>query len=251
MPDPVMQYESAKYVREAFELAAKNRGLIEALEPAHEFGILVSSRTIDWLKDRGAEYENYYYGAFQLLKDLHYQAEPFHDSQLDLTKLKTYRAVWIPNAVCLSEADCRALSDYVREGGLVIATHRTSLADEVGNPRKDFGLSDLFGASFDSLLEYPDLYLRLAESAAGNVIPQDPQIAVVRAHDTKTVFAETFDRGHNRILGPALIRRNFGRGQILYVASGLEAVYLRPTRESYANCSRNYSTVPFMSGSNP
>src|SRR5262249_2567545 len=36
------------------------------------------------------------------------------------------------------------------------------------------------------------------------------------------------------LLGPALIRRNFGRGQVLSVASGLEAVYLRPTdpRES-------------------
>jgi hypothetical protein len=227
MPEPLMQYESAKYAREAFDLTAKHRTLIEELEPARDFGILVSGKTIDWLKDRGPDYENYYYGAFQVLKDLHYQAEPFHDSQLDPAKLKAYRAVWAPNAVCLSETDCRALADYVRDGGLLIATHRTSLADEIGRPRKDFGLADLFGAAFDSLLEYPDLYMRFTDSPfPGNVIPQDPQIVVTRAHDAKEVLAETFDRGRNRVLGPAFIRRRFGRGEMIYIASGLDAVYL-------------------------
>ncbi len=228
MPDPLAQYESAGYVREAFDMVERRRPLLERLEPLRDIGILVSGNSIDWLRDRGPAYENYYHGAFQVLKDLDQQAEPFHDSQLSLEKLRQYRVVWLPNAVCLSDADCRAVAEYVRAGGLLIATHRTSLADERGRARSDFGLSELFGASYQGLLEYPDLYLRFPKGSPfrGDVVPQDPQSLLVKARDESAVLAETFDRGRNRTHGPALLRRKVGRGEVIYLASGLEAVYL-------------------------
>jgi len=230
MPDPVSQYESARHIRGAFDFAAKNRQLIETLQPVRDFGILVSGRTIDWFEDRGPAYENYYYGAFQVLKDLDQQAEPFHDSQLTPEKLKRYRAVWAPNAVCLSDSDCRVLSDYVHGGGRLIATHRTSLADERGRARAEFGLKSLLGASYEALMEYPDLYLKLDGSLKGfpgNIIPQDPQILKIKAASESEVIARHFDRGRDRDHGPALVRRDHvGRGSVIYLASGLDATYL-------------------------
>lgn len=228
MPDPVSQYESARYVREAFDFSQKHRELVESLEPVKDWGILVSGKTIDWSKDHGPAYENYYHGAFQVLKDLGQQAEPFHDSQLSGEKLKQYRAVWVPNAICLGDDDCRALTEYAEGGGLLVVTHRTSLQDERGRRRGDFGLARLLGAAYESLLEYPDLYLKMqaGEGYPGGVVPQDPQIVKIRAEQEGSIIARHFDRGRNLDHGAAVIARKAGRGRVLYLASGLEATYL-------------------------
>ncbi|HKS94717.1 MAG TPA: beta-galactosidase trimerization domain-containing protein, partial [Terriglobia bacterium] len=170
-------------------------------------------------------YGNYYYGAWQLLKDIGYDAEPFLDYQLTAEGLAKYRLVYVPNAPCLSEAQCSILAEYVDHGGTLLATHLTSLADEYGRRRNDYGLSKLFGATLASQepVEIPDLYLRLLPSR--RLIPQDPQVMLFKAGEGVEVLAETYSRGHRRTLGPAIIRRRQGRGQVIYIGSGLEAVY--------------------------
>jgi len=56
----------------------------------------------------------------------------------------------------------------VRNGGSVIATYETSLCDEWGVRRKDFGLADLLGVSWTGRTEGPmqNSYLRLEHDAA-------------------------------------------------------------------------------------
>jgi hypothetical protein len=66
--------------------------------------------------------------------------------QLESVDLTRYRAILLPNIGALSEAHCRALRAYVAAGGGLVATGETSLYDEWGDRRPDFGLADLFGA---------------------------------------------------------------------------------------------------------
>jgi hypothetical protein len=115
------------------------------------------------------------------------------------------------------------LTAYVRNGGNMLATHVTSIADEFGKLRKNFGLADLFGAELVSPEpeEIPDLYLKLG---SGEEVPQDAQIFRFRARGSE-VLAETIDRGRRTNLGPAVVRRTEGRGSVLYIGSSLEAVY--------------------------
>jgi len=68
-----------------------------------------------------------------------------------------------------------------------------------------------------------DLYLRLIPS--GKLIPQDPQLMRFDANPDATVLAETYERGYRRVFGPAVVRKNHGKGQAIYIGSGLEAIY--------------------------
>jgi hypothetical protein len=60
------------------------------------------------------------------------------------------------------------IRDYVQRGGSIVATHETSLYDEWGERRADFGLADLFGASFDGAIDarMQNSYLRLETDPA-------------------------------------------------------------------------------------
>lgn len=70
-----------------------------------------------------------------------------HEDRLDPDRLKKYRALLLPNVAMLSDRQCDQLRAYVRAGGSLMASFETSLYDENLNPRSDFGLADLFGAS--------------------------------------------------------------------------------------------------------
>ena len=236
-PEGPLAYESGQYVREIFDFADRYHSWLPSLRPAPPAGILVGAQTINSYQGQkfvpGA-YRNYYHGAFHLLKGLNCDSEPFLDYEMTREQLAKYPLLIVPNAPCLSENQCALLSRYVEEGGTLVATHLTSVADEVGRTRGNYGLADLFGIELKSVepVEIPDLYLRPLPS--GGLIPQDLQVVLFRETRGGEVVAETYDRGHHRTLGPAVVTRRQGKGQAIYIGSGLEAIYcetlLEPVR---------------------
>ena len=221
MPQSPLEYESGKYVKEIFDFSAKHRALLAAAVARPVAGVMVGDQTIDWFGGKhfvSKGYENYYHGAWQIMKDLGYDAEPFLDYLTTPGQLARYKLVWLANVACLSDRQCALLREYVAGGGAVIATHLTSVADEHGKMRANYGLADLFGAKFANVepVEIPDLYLKLA---SGELIPQDPQC--MRFTASGEVLAETVDRGHRSNLGPAIVKN----GGTIYIGSGLEAIY--------------------------
>jgi len=222
-----LSYESGRYVKEIFDFQQKHDALLRSVRSKPQAGILVGAQTIDWYAGKhfvGKAYENYAHGAYQVLKANGIESEPFLDWQMTPQMLARYELVYAPNAVCLSDAQCAMLADYVRKGGHLIGTHLTSVADEYGRVRKNFGLAELFGADFLSAepLEIPDLYLGLR---SGELIPQDPQVMRIRPAAGAEVLGETLDRGRRANLGPAIVRTKQGGGTVVYIGSGLEAVY--------------------------
>ncbi len=221
-------YESGRYVRSVFDFAAKHSDLLFKARSQPLAALLIGSQTIDWFKGKifvADAYKNGYYGAFQLLKELCYDCEPFLDYRLTLDSLSRYKLLYIPNAPCLSSDQCGVIRRFVESGGILVATHLTSVADEFGRPRPDFGLADVFGAHLQAIepVEIPDLYL--LPSGWPEPFPQDPQVVRFEAADASTVVARTVDRGHRRVLGPAVVKRPLERGQVIYIGSSLESVY--------------------------
>jgi hypothetical protein len=86
---------------------------------------------------------------------------------LDAAHLDRFKTLILPNIAALSEAQCAQLRDYVKRGGSLIATYETSLYDEWGVKRKDFGLTDVFGVTFQGRVDGPmhNSYLRLERDA--------------------------------------------------------------------------------------
>src|SRR5208337_1006777 len=235
LPQDILDEPSIRGLKAVFDFVQENGKLLRSVSPKSHAGILTGTQTIQWYQSSffvPQAYRNYYYGAWQLLKDIGYDAEPFLDYEMTAERLAKYKLVYVPNAPCLSETQCSRLASYVEGGGTLLATHLTSVADEFGRPRKNYGLSELFGATLKSAepIEIPDLYLRLLSS--GKLIPQDPQVMSFEAAREAEVIGETYDRGHRRTLGPAVVTRRHGKGQVTYIGSGLEAVYEETLNES-------------------
>jgi hypothetical protein len=90
-----------------------------------------------------------------------------NDRLLDAEHLNAFRVLILPNIAALSEFQCRQIRQYVRSGGSLCATFETSLYDERGERRSDFGLADLFGVSRQDRVDGPmkNSYLRLRKDA--------------------------------------------------------------------------------------
>jgi hypothetical protein len=107
-------------------------------------------------------------GWYQAMIEARVPFEMVHDRRLDADSLAPFKTLILPNITALSDAQCEQLRQFVTRGGGVIATSETSLNNEWGVARKDFGLAGLFGVSFAGRAEGPmhNAYLRLEHDTA-------------------------------------------------------------------------------------
>jgi hypothetical protein len=107
-------------------------------------------------------------GWYHALVEARIPFEMVHDGLLDAPPLAAFQTLILPNIAALSDAQCAQLRAFVARGGGLVATHETSLHDERGARRADFGLADLFGVSFAGRIEGPmrNAYLHLEHDAA-------------------------------------------------------------------------------------
>ena len=110
-----------------------------------------------------AKVEDHTLGMYQALIDGRVPFEMVHDRLLDPAHIGEFKLLILPNIAALSDAQCEQLRRFVAQGGSLLATYETSLYDEHGDARPDFGLADLFGAHFERRMPGPlkNSYLRL------------------------------------------------------------------------------------------
>lgn len=88
---------------------------------------------------------DYLQGLYYALLEGRFLFDFVHQENLTPEALKPYKALLIPNAAYLRDGECQAIRRYAASGGSVWATFETSLYNEWGVRREDFGLSDVFG----------------------------------------------------------------------------------------------------------
>ncbi|HEY1335965.1 MAG TPA: beta-galactosidase trimerization domain-containing protein [Bryobacteraceae bacterium] len=142
-------YRNERYLRNETPLARV--GLVYSQQTAHFYGGERSRQKV----------EDHTLGWYQALVEARIPFEMVHDRLLD--RAGAFRVLILPNIAALSDAQCGQLRDFVRSGGSLVATYETSLYDEWGVRRADFGLADLFSASYAGGLDarMMNSYLRL------------------------------------------------------------------------------------------
>jgi len=104
-------------------------------------------------------------GMYHALIEARVPFEMVNEHYLDAQHIDHFKLLILPNIAALSESQCQQIKNYVDRGGSIIATFETSLYNENGEKRNDFGLNDLLGVSFNGEVEGPmkNSYLRLAK----------------------------------------------------------------------------------------
>jgi hypothetical protein len=157
----VWHYENERYLRNT--------------EPVARIAMVYSQQTAQFYggEQAHAKVEDHTLGWYQALVEARVPFEMVHDGLLDAAHIARYRTLILPNIAALSDKQCDQLLDYTAAGGRIVATYETSLYDEWGVRRADFGLAELFGASFGGKVEGPmqNSYLTVEKDAGGAFHP--------------------------------------------------------------------------------
>lgn len=180
----------------------KNERYLRNTAPLVRVGVVYSEQTINnyggkpWQKN----FNDHAFGIYHTLIEDHIPFEMVNDQLLDNANLKPFKLLILPNIAALSDKQCDQLRKFVEEGGSLVATYETSLYDEEGKPRSDFGLSDIFGVSYGQGVEGPlqNSYLRLmSDPLTGKFHPvlknlEDAYRIINGTHQVKVTPTSTF-----------------------------------------------------------
>jgi hypothetical protein len=163
-------------------------------------------------------------GLSQMLRDLNIPFEAIGEDQLD--QLPTFKAVMIGQfAMCADENTVKAFREYVRNGGLLIATNHAFSADqngkEIANPA--FGLEKLWGSSGK------------VDDAAGDgtIVAVDNPLSGVPAGMRFPSLGGVSRRnlGQAQVIAglaggnPAITLHQYGKGSILFIGTNAGEAY--------------------------
>jgi hypothetical protein len=125
----------------------ENESYLFSREPVASIGIVWSQRNTDFFgRDDAAELVDApYTGFMHALVRARIPYVPIHVDDIDAAG-KRLSLLVLPNVCALSNLQMQSIRQNLAEGGSLLATGATSLYDEWGDPRVDFGLADLFGA---------------------------------------------------------------------------------------------------------
>ncbi|HEX2999678.1 MAG TPA: beta-galactosidase trimerization domain-containing protein, partial [Armatimonadota bacterium] len=173
-------------------------------------------------------------GMYSALQQAHLPIVTLHRDQLS-ESLQGFRVLVLADEVILSDKQIQGIIRFVREGGGLIATHETSLYDEQGRRRANFGLAALFGADYLETLPGVSTMNATAQSgrnlcfapALGIRKPQPAPEAHVLVRPTDASVVGTL-RGTGLPKGaPAILLHAFGKGRVAYLPGRQDALFAR------------------------
>jgi hypothetical protein len=232
-------YANEKYLRNEKSLARV--GLVYSQQTGAHYGF----------PDTRAKVEDAILGMYQALIEARIPFEMVHDQLLDSDHVSQFRTLILPNIACMSDAQCEQIKAFVGNGGSVVATLETSLYNETGERRSDFGLASLFGVSFAGKVEGPMLnsYLNLQKDPSGKIHPLlagigDTQRIINGTHQVQVTatgdsqlapllieptypdlpMEAVFPRG-NAAHSPGVFLRETGKGRVVYFPADIDRTF--------------------------
>ena len=188
-----------KAFEDFFAFHWKNQQAFQHLESRADVALVYSQATLDFYRLPAEDTplgappgvaENLR-GAYQALLEARVPFDMLLAEDLAKSVPDRYRVLVLPNIAMLSSESRRALEEFVARGGGIVATFETSLYDETGKRRQDFGLANLLGvhAASDHVLgPLGHSYMRIqggaeltADFSGTSVLPNTRYLVPVRA----------------------------------------------------------------------
>ena len=144
--------------------------------------------------------------------------------------IKNFKTLLMFDQYNVSDQQIKAIREFVLQGGNVIASGETSLYDEVGKKRANFGLSDLFGCSYQGeKSSHSNLVISQKNTVTGNLVGEfkhrESFILVNQVKETvqriatmKTVDGKEYE---------GILVQKVGKGNVIYMTGNpaLSAFY--------------------------
>ena len=217
------------------------------MRPVADVGVLRSQQSMesrpkdDASKSPGLPHSHDFMGWAQALIESHYLWDIVQDHQVRDDYLKRFKVLILPNAGCLSQRQMRAIRAFVEKGGVVIATGETSLYNENGEARKNFGLSRMLGVKYVRGRDPMRRYLRITDEkqkpkeawVTDTLVLIEGQWTVKGARNAKplgVVGTRVLAKDVNMVFEttePGLLRTRCGKGKVYYAAGLLGVEHFR------------------------
>ena len=198
-------------------------------------------------------------GIERVLLEEHIQYGFLPSSEFSSDKLEGVKAILIPNGAFISDQDIEIIREYVYNGGGLIATFETSLFDELGNPREDFGMKELFGVSYTGLKldTSEDTYQLIANKnspilksigdtdmliTGGKTLlvkPLDADVVTTRVPFIPNQPPEYAWVKDMKTQYPVIATNTYGAGKVVYFANTLDALCFTNGHEDFTDIYRN------------
>jgi hypothetical protein len=199
-------------------------------------------------------------GCYQALTEARVPFVLLDDRDLDPVVISGYKTIVLPNISAMSDRQCAAIRKYVADGGAIVATGETSLYDERGIERKNFGLADLFGCDYAGKVDrkIANSYIGIKGphpltkglddtpriAGASHLVYVTPHAGEGRAplrliRSYPELPAETaYPRGPTSDV-PMVYARAFGKGRVLYFPFNLDQMYWEDAVKDHLYLLRN------------
>jgi uncharacterized membrane protein len=211
---------------------AKHQKLIGKTSSYANTGVVYSAFTRDMCPE-GYTWREGWFGVSQLLTDSQASYQMLVDADLSKPEvLKDFQTIVMFNTACLSDASVTAIREFVKNGGNLLTSANISLRDENGTMRKDFGLADVLGVSFDSYRGNTNNRLVFSAGAKDKI----SGFAGEYKHDKNFINLKSINPDRN-VIGkivdaegkeyPGVITGNYGKGKVIYFTGHPEMHYIR------------------------
>ncbi|MFC4007003.1 family 10 glycosylhydrolase [Nonomuraea purpurea] len=229
-------------VVEAFDLHARLEPVLSAMPVTAEVALLDPGRAGKLVPGAAHSFPDED-GFYQALVEARIPFELLADQMLTAERLRPYKVLVLANAEHLGQAQCQAIREYVAQGGGLVAAYQSSLYDEHGEPRANFGLADVFGADLLEPVRGPvkNNYIALTGDhpvnagfgGAQRIIGGTRLLRVAAGEDTRVPFRFVPDfpdlpmeelYARQAPDAPAVITRQ-GQGRVVYFPFDLGAVF--------------------------
>lgn len=158
-------------VDKIYQVHYRNERYLRNTKPLARVGMVFTEQSQNYGREAWQQKSgDHALGMYHALIEERMPFEMVNDRLLDPEHLAPFKLLILPNIAALSTMQCDQLRKFVAEGGSILATFETSLYDETGKRRSDFGLADMFGVSYDKNVEGPmqNSYLRLKKDPETN-----------------------------------------------------------------------------------